>query len=95
MKTPKRIVRIFQEPDGKWYICDDSADCLDARGYGWPTRAAARYSLRYTPHGMTPDGEAWSYTHIVTGDGRVVRLTRPRRLSARSCGIHKSYAQVR
>ena len=35
-----KTARIFEEADG-YHICDDSADCLDARGQGHPTKAAA------------------------------------------------------
>jgi hypothetical protein len=33
--------RIFEEADGKYYICDDDAEILDARGKGHPTKAEA------------------------------------------------------
>jgi hypothetical protein len=32
--------RIFEEPDG-YHFCDDDLDYLDARGQGYPNRAAA------------------------------------------------------
>jgi hypothetical protein len=60
MSTRKTTVaRIFQEPTGKYYICDDASDYLDARGPGYDTKAAA---LRAAASG--PD----AYTHA-TGSG--------------------------
>lgn len=42
MKTEKReVARIFEEVDGRYYVCDDGLSCLDARGYGYRTKAAA------------------------------------------------------
>jgi len=58
-KTERKTARIFLEPTGKYHICRDDADCLDARGNGYATKAQA---LRAAASG--PDG----YTHA-TGSG--------------------------
>ena len=52
----RHVARIFQEPPGLYYICDDGLDCLDARGTGYRTKSEA---LRTA---------ALSYTHA-TGSG--------------------------
>jgi hypothetical protein len=40
-------VRIFQEPTGRWHISNDDLPHLDARGTGYPTRAAAVKDAKY------------------------------------------------
>ena len=37
----KHIARIFQEPTGKYHICDDDLGYLDARGCGYDTKSQA------------------------------------------------------
>jgi hypothetical protein len=51
-----KVARIFEECTGKYHICDDDSDCLDARGHGYDSKAAA---LRSAANG--PD----AYTHAV------------------------------
>lgn len=50
----KQVARIFEEVTGKYHYCDDSLDCLDARGHGYDTKAGALRAASY-------DG----YTHAV------------------------------
>lgn len=57
--TERKVARIFEECTGKYHICDDASDCLDARGTGHETKAEA---LRVAASG--PD----AYTHA-TGSG--------------------------
>jgi hypothetical protein len=53
----RRVARIFEEGTGRYHICDDDSDFLDARGFGHPTKIAALRAAAY-------DG----YTHA-TGSG--------------------------
>ena len=46
----KRVARIFEEPTGKYHICDDGLDYLDARGCGYDTKSQA---LRAAARGYT------------------------------------------
>jgi hypothetical protein len=41
LEVGKTRVRIFQEPTGRWHISNDDLPYLEARGTGYPTRAAA------------------------------------------------------
>ena len=41
MRKDRKVARIFEESDGRYYICDNNLDYLDARGYGYPTKAEA------------------------------------------------------
>ncbi len=36
-----KTARIFEEPTGKYHICDDGLDYLDARGHAHDTKADA------------------------------------------------------
>ena len=71
MDTQAKIVaRIFQEPTGKWHVCDDAADYLDARGTGYNSRREAIAVLRAYA------GKEGGYTHYLSG-------CRPRALLAK------------
>ena len=50
----KRLVaRIFREPNGLYYICDDNLSYLDARGVGYRTKAdALRAAARDYTHAV-------------------------------------------
>jgi len=49
----KAVARIFQEPTGKWHICDDALPYLDARGSGYDTKAQAiRAAAFYYTHAI-------------------------------------------
>ena len=37
----RTVARIFQEPNGLYYICDDELSYLDTRGVGYRTKADA------------------------------------------------------
>ena len=37
----KKVARIFQEPTGKYHICSEDSETLDARGKGHLTKAEA------------------------------------------------------
>lgn len=39
--TDRKVARIFEEPDGKFYVCDDNAEVLDARGFGFVSKVEA------------------------------------------------------
>jgi hypothetical protein len=60
----RKVARIFQEPTGKWYVCDDALPYLDARGYAYGSR-------REAVEGLRRNGE---YTHYLTPNGKVVAL---------------------
>lgn len=64
------IARIFSEPTGSFYICDDSLPYLDARGCGYRSRREAIASLRYAAANCPEE----SFTHYLTRSGRKVRL---------------------
>ena len=69
MTTSRKVAYIFQEPTGKWHVCDDSASILDARGPGYDTKNAAIAALR----NLVEQG-ASDYTHYRTG------ITAPRKI---------------
>ena len=46
--------RIFEEPDDKYHVCDDSASVLDAKSSGHPTKAEAAAAA-------TPTGVHWTH----------------------------------
>jgi hypothetical protein len=67
-RARRRIARIFEDIGGL-YVCDDSADCLDARGRAYATAAEARSAAWHS-----------GYTHAVgsgVGSKTPVRLRRP------------------
>ena len=50
IKPEKSMARIFEDVGG-YYVCSDDSDCLDARGNGYDTKAAAlraAYAAGYT-----------------------------------------------
>ncbi len=59
----RKIARIFEEPTGKFHICDDGLDYLDARGTGYDTRRHAIGSLRRS-----------EYSRYVSESGKVVKV---------------------
>ena len=67
----KRVARIFQEPTGKWYICDNNLDYLDARGCAYDNRRQAIATLRANLRDYPPESQ--SYTHYLSGY-KIVKL---------------------
>jgi hypothetical protein len=57
----KRIARIFEDSTGKYFICGDDLEYLDARGASYATKAAAQRAAK----------EA-GYTHCI-GSGAYTR----------------------
>ena len=60
-----KTARIFEEVTGKWHICDDAADCLDARGRGYASRRDAITALRRD----VADGDPSAFTHYLDASG--------------------------
>lgn len=61
-----KTARIFEEVTGKWHICDDAADCLDARGRGYASRKDAIMALRLE----AGYGDSFAFTHYLDASGR-------------------------
>lgn len=61
-KMKKTVARIFEEPTGKYHVCDDAQDYLDARGTGFDTRRAA----------ISAAAAGGQYTHYLSPSGREV-----------------------
>lgn len=40
-KAEQKVARIFEECTGKYHVCDEALDYLDARGSGYDTRGEA------------------------------------------------------
>ena len=71
MGKEKRIARIFGEATGKYHICDDALDYLDARGRAYDSRRQAIASLRADLRDYPP--EAGCYTHYRVGN-RIAKI---------------------
>jgi hypothetical protein len=52
-KKDFKVARIFEEVTGRFHICDEEDDYLDARGYGYKTKVEALRSA------------ARDYTHAI------------------------------
>lgn len=60
----RKIARIFEEPTGKYHICDDGLDYLDARGKGYDSRRQAIQSIR----------QYGEYSHYISASGKVTKI---------------------
>jgi len=71
----KKIARIFEECTGKFHVCDDSGEFLDARGHGYNSRNQAIAALRggARQNYYDDNGNPINYTHYRAGD-RIVKL---------------------
>jgi hypothetical protein len=55
-----RIARIFEEPTGKYHVCDDDSPTLDARGHGYEFKIdAMRAAFRDGYSHCTGSGTYW------------------------------------
>jgi hypothetical protein len=65
MRIEKVVARIFSEPTGKFYVCDNSLDYLDARGRAYETKRQAIAGIK-DPYGP--------YTHYLSDSGKIVKI---------------------
>lgn len=70
-KIIRRIARIFEEPNGQYYICDNALDYLDARGRAYKSRQEAIAALKDARKEYPKE---YTYTHYLLPSGTIKKL---------------------